>query len=58
MSNVSFFFSESNMLARVLDLLSWQSESQALIVTTALNVVCEVIKMDHAQTKSMIDVRA
>jgi hypothetical protein len=52
-----FLKPESNMLARVLDLLSWQADSQIQTVSSALNVVCEVIKMDHAQTKSMIDVR-
>ena len=46
---------EPNMLQRVLDILSWQAESQAQSVTAALKVAEEVIKMDHTQTKALIE---
>jgi hypothetical protein len=46
---------ESNMLGRMLDILMWQDDSQAQAVLVALHVVAEVIKMDHAQTKLLIE---
>lgn len=46
---------ENNMLARVLDVLTWQDDSQTQSVLAALHVVSEVIKMDHSQTKTLIE---
>ena len=46
---------EPNILSRVVDILSWHDEAKSEAVIAALHVLCEVIKMDHAQTKLLVE---